>query len=141
MNPSAVPLLFRLIEMGTRSLLQYTSESVPWAGDKRRDAIAAIFQAAEEERDEVARLTCILQKKRIRLPVPSSYPSHFTTSNFVSVDYLLPRLIAEHDKEIAEIERHLALIDDEEIRKLAEDYLAMKRRHLDTLRQFTLAPV
>ncbi|MBI3822854.1 MAG: hypothetical protein HY289_09280 [Planctomycetes bacterium] len=68
------------------------------------------------------------------LPPPPSYPSHFTTINFCSLDYLLPKLIFEAAAEVAEIERMLPLADnDEEVRRLAQSCLDMKREHLRTL--------
>ena len=137
MDAAAIALLFRLITLGTRSLLQYVSESSPWSAEKGHAAAEAIVSMARAERDEVARLTRILQKKRVRMPAAASYPSHFTTMNYVTVDYLTPKLIAEHEMEIAEIERQLHEVDADEIRGLVESHLAMKRRHLDALRQLT----
>ncbi len=134
MDAAGATLLFRLLSMGTSSLLQYTSESSPWSAANREDVLAGLMAIAREERDEVDRLTRVLQKKRIRIPAAASYPSHFTTANFVSVEYLLPKLIAEHELEIAEIERQLHPEFNDEIRGLADPYLAMKRRHIDTLR-------
>jgi|ERR1051325_5866796 hypothetical protein len=139
MDAAAATLLFRLIALGTRSLLQYVSESVPWSADSSHAALETVKSIAREERDEVDSLTRFLQKKRIRIPSAGSYPSHFTTTNYVAVDYVLPKLIAEDEKEIAEIERQLHPLNDEEARRLAEAYLAMKRRHLDALRNLSAA--
>jgi hypothetical protein len=133
MDSGSHTLLSRLIAMGSGSLLQYSSESFPWSADPAHAAVDAVKQIAHEERDEVMRFTRMLQKKRLRLPPMGAYPSHFTTINFCSLDYLLPRLIHEHQKEIAEIESMLHTAEDEEIRRLAASYLDMKRRHLDTL--------
>ena len=56
-------------------------------------------------------------------------------------DYLVPKLIVEHEREIADFERQLHPINDDEVRGLAENYLAMKRRHLDALRALIPAAV
>lgn len=140
MDSAGLPLLLRLIAMGTRSLLQYISESSPWATPNDRPALDRIVAIAREEREEAARLTSLLQKKHIRVPKTESFPSHFTTANFVSVEYLIPKLIVEHEKEIAAIERMSQPIDDEETRRLAQGYLEMKRCHLQTLRELSTNP-
>jgi hypothetical protein len=140
MDAAALPVLFRLLAMGTRSLLQYVSEASPWSTPDDVEARAEVLRIAREERDEVARLTRILQKKHVRVPTLGSYPSHFTTTNFVSVEYLVPKLVSEHEKEILEIQRYLQVVDDEEFRGLAQGYLDMKRRHLHTLRGLSPDP-
>ena len=56
----------------------------------------------------------------------------FTTMNFVTLEYLLPKLVAEHEKEIAQIAAQASQLDDEAGR-IAQAYLDMKRRHLQTL--------
>ena len=133
MDAGSLSLFCRLISMGAYSLLQYISESFPWSAAASAGALAKVREIAAEERVEVARFTRILQKRHISLPIKRAYPSHYTTMNFVALDYLVPKLIAEHEKEIAEIESKLPLANDEEIQKLAQAYLDMKRRHLQTL--------
>ena len=133
MDAGSLTLFKRLISMGSSSLLQYVSESFPWSADPAHTAVNQVLAIAHEERDEVARFTRILQKKHVRLPSLGAYPSHFTTINFCSLDFMLPKLIAEHEKEIAEIESRLHSAEDEEIKKLAAGYLGMKRRHLQSL--------
>lgn len=134
MDAGSLNLFTRLIAMGSSSLLQYVSESFPWSADPTHAAVRQVLSIAQEERDEVTRFTRIMQKKHQPIPKLGAYPSHFTTINFCSIDYLLPKLIAEHEKEIADIEARLHRADDEDIRKLAVGYLDMKRRHLQTLK-------
>jgi hypothetical protein len=133
MDAGSLQLLHELIAMGSTSLLQYVSESSPFSGDAAHVDVDRVKAAAREERDEVVRLTRLLQKRHERLAKTGSYPSHFTTMNFVTLDYLRPKLIAETEREIASIAGKLDSAGDEEIRQLAENYLAMKRRHLEML--------
>ena len=133
MDAGSLSLFCRLISMGAYSLLQYVSESFPWSASASAGALTKVREIAAEERVEVARFTRILQKRHISLPIQGAYPSHYTTMNFVALDYLLPKLIGEHEKEIAEIESKLPTVGDEEIRVLAQAYLDMKRRHLQIL--------
>ncbi len=133
MNRADAKLLERCISMGSSSLLQYVSESFPWSGDQSSAALDRVIAIAHEERAAVTSFIKDFQRNRLRLPPMGSFPSHFTTMNFVSLDYLVPRLIAEHASEIAEIESRLPQETDEEVRRLAHGYLEMKRTHLQTL--------
>jgi hypothetical protein len=133
MDAGSLSLLYRLASMGAYSLLQYVGQSFPWSGDKSLLMRTQILTMAGEERDSAAQLVRILQKKHVPLRVKGGFPSHYTSGNFVSIDYLLPKLIAEHVKEVAEIERELPKVADEEARILAQAYLDMKRGHLQTL--------
>lgn len=137
MDGADLALLHRLVAMGSRSLLQYVCQAFPWSADKHGQAVAKVQEIAAEERDATARLTRHLQKKRLRLPPTESFPSHFTTINFVSIDYLLPKLITEHANEVAELEVRLPKVESEEVRDLAQHYLDRKRRDLQALKDLT----
>ena len=121
--------------MGARSLLQYVCQASPWSADNSHAELDRVRAIAVVERDATARLTRHLQKKHLRLRPIESYPSHYTTLNFCTLDYLLTLLITEHEKEIAEIEGRLRAAQDEEIRVLAEATSARKRRDLATLKE------
>lgn len=137
MNVASLTMLGELAALGTSSLLQYIAQAGTWASPTSKQALADVLALADEERETTSRFVRFLQKKRLRLPPLGVYPSYFTTMNFVGVDYLAPILIKEHVKEIAAIERLLARIDDEEIRGMTQQYLEMKRRHLESLKQIS----
>ncbi len=133
MDAGGLTLIQRLIALGKRSLLQYVSDAAPFTNEKSRDLCAAIFVAAAEERDAIASLLRVLQKQHIRPVVVGSYPAQFTLLNFVTIDSLAPKLSAEIELHLSELEKRLAATDDEETRGLVEPFLAMKRRHLQML--------
>ena len=135
MDAGSLTLLYRLVTLGSHSLLQYVSESVPWSAAKSAGALAQIMTMAREEREAAARLMRILQKKHLSPRDHGAYPSHYTTMNFVAIDYLLPKLIADNEKEVAEIEARLPQAIDEEAHALTQAYLDMKRRHLQALKE------
>ena len=140
MNAANLRLIHRLIEMGSTSLLQYVSEAVPWSADSAHVAIDQVCAIAREERAEVVRLTRQLQKRHLDLPKMGSFPSQFTTINYVTIDYLLPRLIAEGQRDIAELQGRLHLAVDDEVRGWMQGYLARKERHLQALQVLTANP-
>src|SRR5262249_29010476 len=88
MDAGSFTLISRLSAMGSGSFLQYVSQSFPWSADPAHAAVKSIREIAQEEHDEVRRFMRILQKKHLRLPPMGSYPSHFTTINFCSLDFL-----------------------------------------------------
>lgn len=135
MDAGSLSVLSRLAAMGAYSLLQYVGQSVPWSADGKVAARGRILALAEEERTAASQLVRTLQKKRSPIRMMGGFPSHFTSGNFVSIDYLLPKLIAEHEKEVAEVEGLMPKIADEEALRLATAYLDMKRRHLQDLRE------
>jgi hypothetical protein len=137
--PGSLKLLQQLIAMGSGSLLQYVSQSFPYSADPDHAAFLQVQAIACEERDEAARLTRLMQKMHLNPPKTGSYPSHYTTMNFVTLDYLLPKLIAENEKEIAQIEAGLRQLADGETSKPAQSYVAMKRRHLEALQSLAAA--
>jgi hypothetical protein len=134
MDAGSLTLLRRLIAMGANSLLRYASEAAPWATEKTAATLANLQTFARQELDATTHITRFLQKKHLRVGPIGSYPSHFTTGNFVSVDYLLPKLVAEHEYQVREIESQLPLATDEEARAIAERYLGMKQIHLQVLK-------
>jgi predicted YcjX-like family ATPase len=139
MDAGSRDLFLRLIAQGSGSLLQYVSETSPWSPGAAHAMLDKVRALASEERGEVTRFTRWLQRKHERVPFFGSYPSHFTTTNFVSIDFLLPKLVTENTREIAEGERLVSQIGDEEVRTLAQTYVDMKKRHLEALQGLTAA--
>jgi hypothetical protein len=127
-------LIQRLIAMGRHSLLQYVADSCPWTNDQTRVEFAHVLTLADEERGAIGRLIRFLQKKHVRPLLLGSYPAHFTLMNFVTVDFLVPKLIEENEKQVADIEKCHAAAHHEEVRTAIEQYLDVKRRHLQTLK-------
>ena len=133
MDAGSSKLLYDLVEMGATSLLHYLSGASLYSTNAA--AIARVKDAAREERDEIARFIRLLQRNHQYIPKPGSFPSHFTTMNFVTLEYVLPKLIAEQKREIAKVASMLDSAGAEDIRKLGDSYLAMKRRHLQMLEE------
>jgi hypothetical protein len=136
MDAALVARLQALVKSESRSLLQYVSESFPWTAardDKVRDAVLGFARA---EAEALARLTRHLQKQHIAAPQLGQYPMSFTTVNFVSLSYLLPRLADEHKARSAEIERLCNALPEGETRNLVGALLVLKKQHLSQLNLF-----
>ncbi len=123
-----------------RSLLQYVSEAHPWTkavGDPTPDKVRDL---AAEERDALAVLTKHLTRSRHAVPYLGAFPMAFTTMNFVSLDYLLPRLTESAAQSIAALERDRAALADVEAKAELDRLIELKRRHLKALEALTTAP-
>jgi hypothetical protein len=64
----------------------------------------------------------------------------FTSLGFVSLDYLLPRLVEYQRRAIATLERDVATLKDAEARGVVQRILDLKRDHLKQL-ETLVAPV
>ena len=134
MDAHSLALLRRLIAMAGRSLLQYVSESSPWTTPASQEAFTQIIALAQEERDAVSKWMRYMQKHHQPRVVLGSYPVYFTTMNYITVDHLLPLLIAENTHNLSELDRILVQESDEEVRTMIQAYREMKQRHLQTLK-------
>jgi hypothetical protein len=125
-----------LIRAEGRSLLQYVSESFPWTKAPDQTVRDQVLSFARADADALARLSRHLAKERVRLPHPGSYPMSFTTVNFVSLDYLLPRLIEEQRARVAAVERLCNALPEGPVKNLVGELLVLKRQHLSQLGAF-----
>ena len=57
----------------------------------------------------------------------------YTTLNFVSLDHLLPQLVASHRRAIADLGRDLMSLEEPQVRAMVEVLLAQKQQHLQSL--------
>ncbi len=122
-----------IIRRESRTLLQYLSDSYPWITAEERDVLAQIRAMIEEERQGVADLMRLLQRRRQPPPYIGNYPTIFTSLSFVSLDHLIP-LLATHEREdLHRLEREAAAIADPEVNALLQKIVDQKRRHLEAL--------
>jgi hypothetical protein len=115
------------------SLLQYVSEAFPWAGPEDREALAKFRQLTEEDREGIGELRRFLARKKIMPSFIGSFPQSFTSLGFVALQTLLPRLVEAQRRDIADLERDLAQLNDPEAQALVQKVLDRKRRHLTEL--------
>jgi hypothetical protein len=128
-------LLQDIVRRASRSMLQYVGESYPWAGDGEAGLLAQIRAVIAEEELAVEGLAGFLRKNRIGIPYLGSYPENFTNLNYVSLDYLMPRLLDWQRGWVAILGRDAALIADAEAKAEVQKLIAIARRHLEQLEQ------
>ncbi len=111
-DPHAQSLLQDILRRESRSVLLYVAEAYPWANAAEEKSLAALRQLIDVEGRAVTELGQFLVRQRITLPFLPSYPAHFTTINFLALDYVLPRLADYERQSIADLERDLAALKD-----------------------------
>jgi hypothetical protein len=126
-------LLQDILRRESRSVLMYVAEAYPWTTANHIKARIALEQLIADEREAVVCLGRFLVRQRIPLPYLPSFPAHFTTINFLALDFLLPRLIEEERRSIADLERDRATLQDPTAQAEVEKLLALKRVHLPRL--------
>lgn len=128
-----------ILRRESRSVLIYVAEAYPWTTRAEEKTLAELQQLIAAERAAVVCLGRFLVRQRIPLPYLPSFPSHFTTINFLALDFLLPRLIEHERCSIAALERDLAALKDPAAHAEVEKFLALKRRHLPRLEELASA--
>jgi hypothetical protein len=119
----------------SRSLLQYVSEVYPWATAEDEDKLAWLQKLAEEDRQGTAGLSQYLYKQRCPPAYLGGFPHSFTGLGFISLAHVLPLLVEDQRRHLADLERDLAAVRGEGPREQVQKLLEMKRRHLAALEE------
>ena len=134
-DAQAQSLLQEILRRESRSVLMYVEEAYPWTTLEQTKTLTALQQLIADEREAIACLGRFLVRQHVELPFLPSYPAHFTTINFLALDYILPRL-REHERDsVNELERDWKALKDPQARAEVEKLLTLKRSHLTQLEQ------
>lgn len=126
-------LLEDIVRRESRSLLQYIRDAFPWTTMEERAVLAQMELLIDEELRGAALLMRLLQRRHLPPPYIEPYPMEFTNINYLSLEHLMPQLVALQRRAIADLERDVASMMDEEARTLVHKVLDKKRRHLEAL--------
>src|SRR5262245_1772053 len=127
-------LLVRLF----RSLLQYTIDCWPWTDETQSDEKRAIEELTAKQHEQVSRIAELLDRRGQTIDY-GTYPD-WTELNFVSLDYLLGKLVDDQTKLVAEVKRiRTALAGDPEAAEIAAQVLLSEERHLAKLKELAAA--
>jgi hypothetical protein len=120
------------IDLG-RNLLQYAADVGVWAAhaiDEHR-----LQDAAASQRDDVGKLVELLQTRGWAVD-PGTYPTEFTDLQFLSLTYILPRILDEQRALVEDLDEAVhTCIDDPEAVALLRDIAANERRIAEDLAQ------
>jgi len=128
-----IELLNRLLARLGRGLVQYAVDCWPWTNGADDAELRALEQIAKKQQQFVARLVELISQ---RGGVPDfGVFADYSDLNYVSLDYLLGKLIADEQSLIAEVETaQAALRGDAEAAALAGELSSAEKEHLARLR-------
>jgi hypothetical protein len=119
-----------------QSFLLYIHDAFPWTESEGEPALERLQRLIVAERDAVNALGRYLLRNRVPLPFLGTYPMSFTSCNFLSLGYVVPKLLEAEKSLHSGLERDLASVPDVgakgELKKLAD----LKRAHLEELGSF-----
>jgi hypothetical protein len=139
MQPPRLQFVHALIRKEARSLLQYIGESYPWADASRWDALQTVLHMVKHEARQIEQLIRMCIKAKLGNPSLGAYPQSFMGINFMSLEYLLPLLVDDHKKRIADLEWSM-LSAPTEFQGPIRDLIAGKTKHLEKMRSL-ITPV
>jgi hypothetical protein len=117
-----------------RSLLQYADECWPWASLAEAQAEAAFHRIAAVQRQEVAALAELLAQREWNLDF-GMYPTEYTDLHFVSLDYLLSRIIAGEQAVVADLEDAVhSCGEDSEAAHVLSEVLTTEKKIVERLK-------
>jgi hypothetical protein len=137
--PTAV-LLQEVVRRESLSLLAYVGDAFPWTTRGGDAALAQLRKIVSEHDRAVTVLGKYLARRRMPPAAIGSFPSSFTTMNFVALSYLLPRLTESETQSLALLESDAARVTDPEARAALDQFLTGKRDRLARLQSLAPAP-
>ena len=137
MDAATRALLENILRREARSLLQYVSQSFPWTTADEEQALVRLQELVREQSRAVGALSQFYARREHTVPYLGSFPSSFTTINFVSLDHLLPLLAEAERQSLEQLERDVTKLTDPEAREVVQKMVELKRSHLSTLKTLT----
>jgi hypothetical protein len=126
-------LLQSVLRRERLTLLQYIRDAFPWTGADEQEALGMLRQLVDEDTQAIAELNRFLVSRRVPLPYIGQFPVDFTSINFVSLDWILPRLAEAQRLEVGVLEADVGRIADPDARAALQRLLDVKRRQLPIL--------
>ena len=131
-------LLNRLLVRIYRGLLQYSADCWPWTDAEESAEKRAVERMGEAQRQNIGAVVEVLTGRGVVVDF-GSYPDN-SELHYVSLDYLLGKLIADEEAIVAEIEASQdEAAHDTEAARLVSELLAAEKAHLAQLRELAKA--
>jgi hypothetical protein len=138
-DPQTTARLQDIVRRESLSILMYVGDAFPWTTAANSAPLTELLKIVSYERKALAALGQFLARRRIPLTYIGSFPTSFTTINFLSLGHIVPKLIDFERSSIAALETDLAALSDPGARTLVEKMLAAKKRHLPMLESLLAA--
>lgn len=123
-------ILQDVVRRESRSLLLYIGDSFPWTTNAHAPDLVTMRRLVTREANAISTVGKYLVRQRITPPPYGSYPSSFTSCNFIDLAFLLPRLMAAQDLSIVALTADIEHIPEPEAKKQLVALLDVKRSTL-----------
>jgi hypothetical protein len=123
------------------SLFQYVGENSPWtATDERQSAQKKLRELIESQRRQIARLADLISEQTSYFD-QGSYPTEYTDLQYLSLSYLLGKIVADQQGVSKDLDRALAVYGrDTKIGALLEEIQSGISSTIDALNELAAAP-
>ena len=126
-------ILTELLNRLSRSWLQYIGEAWPWASSESGDRLEAFRALVRRQQFAAERIASLLTERNAVISI-RTYPFDGTTVNYVTLDFVKPRLIADEQAIVAELKAAAISLDgDAEALRLVEQVTADSEQLLTEL--------
>jgi hypothetical protein len=132
-------LLQEIVRRESLSLLSYVGDAFPWTSRGNNAALAQLRLVVAEHKKAVLGLGKMLTRHRMT-PSFGSFPSNFTSINFLGLGYILTRLVEAERPALALLESEAARVTDAESRAALGHFVTLKRDHLSRLEALANPP-
>lgn len=123
-----------LLILSYRSLLQYAMECGAWSDEDSSGEQQAVAAMAVEQQAIVGQIAELLDRRQFSIDF-GTFPD-WSEMHFVSLDYLLTKLITDEEALVAAIERTQPTLKADSVASaLAFELLHVERQHLTRLRE------
>lgn len=121
------------------SLLQFVGEVSPWSPANAGTARDAVAQAQQQQRHHVDQLVDLLSERRWPIEF-GLYPAEFTDLHFMSLKAMLPRIVENQNRIIAELDEAAhTCIDDVDAIGILMTVLAGERALTEQLKSLKIS--
>ena len=139
MPSDSLPILEGTFRRECRSLAQYLSEGWPWSESQQRPAQELVQTIQADERRWAEQLAELIER-RGGVPRPGNYPTEFTDTHFLALEFMLGRLERALSRTLLELKQDLdRLNDDAEVKELLERMIERKRGQIEAITKLRAA--
>ena len=125
--------LMQLLLHHYRSLPIFLTEAVPWTHRGDEQATNVLLDIVAGQRDLSNRIAAELEQRGWPLDM-GEYPMDFLDLHFLSLDFLLQRLVENQQREVDAIARLSAEVDEDPVaHDLAQEALGAAKGYLESL--------
>jgi len=129
-----------LVRRESRSLWQYVREVPLWVAGADRVTFGKLRALATAELAAVDALGRMLLARKAALSHLGPFPSEFSSFNDMALKHMLPILVREQRRALADLEADLPHVADPEAAALVKGLVELKRQHLTELEALKAQP-